>query len=333
VKRYRLYGLDLVSDFPFTHPLPELAGEPPAGRAEVRFDLLPRGAVLPGDEAPGARVVYRSPERAKGGESVLIATRAGERTLLRFAGVAEFSVAPERIAARPEGSDDPRLPAVVELRLLGPVLAFRLESSGVAVLHASAVAVDGRAVAFLSANRGGKTTLATSLMAAGAKLLTDDVLAVQAPAAGSSGDFLALPGYPQVRAWPADAERLLGPAPAALAGLVRAHPGHDKLRVPVGPDGLGRFEPSPSPLARIYLPERRNGGPVSIVPVPAREALMALVRHSFLPRLVEALGWAERRLDLLAALAEAVPVRRLVYPGGAGRLEAVRRAVLADAGS
>ena len=332
MKRYRLYGLDLVSDFPFSHPLPELAGEPAAGRAEVRFDLLPRGGVLPGDEAPRARVVYRSPERAKGGESVLIATRAGERTLLRFAGVAEFSVARERIAARPEGSDDPRLPAVVELRLLGPVLAFRLESSGVAVLHASAVAVDGRAVAFLSANRGGKTTLATSLMAAGAKLLTDDVLPVQPPA-GSSGDFLALPGYPQVRAWPADAERLLAQEPEALRGLARVHPGHDKLRVPVGPDGLGRFEPSPRPLARIYLPERRNGGPVSIVPVPAREALIALVRHSFLPRLVEALGWAERRLELLARLVEAVPVSRLVYPGGAGRLEAVRRAVLADAGS
>jgi hypothetical protein len=332
VKRYRLYGLDLVSDLPFTHPLPELEGEPESGRAEVRFDLLPRGAVLPGEEAPGARVVYRSPERAKGGESVLVATRAGNRTLLRFAGVAEFSVALERIAARPEGPDDPRLPAVVELRLLGPVLALRLESSGVAALHASAVAVDGRAVAFLSANRGGKTTLATSLMAVGAPLLTDDVLPVQPPA-GSSGDFLALPGYPQVRAWPADAERLLAQEPEALRGLARVHPAHEKLRVPVGPDGLGRFEPSPRPLARIYLPERRNGGPVSIAPVPPREALIALVRHSFLPRLVEALGWAERRLELLARLVEAVPVSRLVYPGGAERLEAVRRVVLADAGS
>lgn len=329
--RYRLYGLDLVSDFPFTHPLPELTGEPAPGR-EVRFDYLRRGAPLPGEGADEPQVVYRSPERLSGGDRVLTAERAGERTILRFTGVASFSVARERIAARPEADGDPRLPAVVELRLLGPVLALRLEYSGVAALHAAAVVAAGGAVAFVSGNRGGKTTLATALMAAGAPLLTDDVLALEPPAQPSGG-FLAHPGYPQVRLWPEDAGRLLGPGGGAFRGLPRAHPAHEKLRAPVAPEGLGRFETSPRPLTRIYLPERREGGPVEIRPLPPREALMALVRHSFLPRLVEAMGWGERRLELLARLAETVPVARLAYPGGAAHLETVRRAVVADAGA
>lgn len=51
---------------------------------------------------------------------------------------------------------------------------------GLEVLHASAVALGGAAVAFTAPSGAGKSSLAAHLVAAGATFLTDDVLAVEA---------------------------------------------------------------------------------------------------------------------------------------------------------
>lgn len=61
---------------------------------------------------------------------------------------------------------------------------------GYEVLHASAIATDGGAVAFAGASGAGKTHLATKLITRGGVFLTDDVLAVQA----SDDHVLAHPG-------------------------------------------------------------------------------------------------------------------------------------------
>lgn len=50
---------------------------------------------------------------------------------------------------------------------------------GLEVLHASAVVVDGRAIAFTAASGTGKSSLGAHLVAAGATFLTDDVLALE----------------------------------------------------------------------------------------------------------------------------------------------------------
>lgn len=60
--------------------------------------------------------------------------------------------------------------------VVGRVLATALHLEGGLALHASAVAVAGRAFAFVAPKRHGKSTLALALVRAGARLLTDDVL-------------------------------------------------------------------------------------------------------------------------------------------------------------
>lgn len=55
---------------------------------------------------------------------------------------------------------------------------------GFEVLHASAVAVDGRAIALTAASGTGKSSLGAHLVAAGATFLTDDVLALEDGAGG-----------------------------------------------------------------------------------------------------------------------------------------------------
>lgn len=328
MKRYRLYGLELLSSLPLTHGVPE-AAPTSASSPDLTFELVGEGGAgqppLPG-EGPGEEPAYRSPERLATGEPILTASRAGARILLRYAGEAAFAVGERRIVGRPERPGADGL-ALVELRLLGPVLACWLERTGVLALHAAAATVDGRAVALLSGNQGGKSCLAATLATAGVPLLSDDVLAVEPV---SSGGLLARPSYPQMRLWPEDARRFAGAAGLPFADLARAHPGFDKLRVPLGPGGLGSFDPEARPLAAVYVPERRSGAALAIEPLAPRAALVALLAGSFLPRLGEALGWSARRLDLLARLVRGVPVRRLVVPAGFEHLPRVRDALLAD---
>jgi hypothetical protein len=113
-------------------------------------------------------------------------------------------------------------------------------------------------------------------------------------------------------------------------------PGAEKRRVPIGPGGFGAFasEVSPAaPLAGIYLLDRRDPEGCrspAIAPLSRREALIELVRHSFLPHLVEAVGLQPARLDLLSRLVRDVPMRRLLYPSGFARLPEVAAAVRQD---
>lgn len=326
MKRYRLYGLDLASSLPFASAVPEVpeseAGAPP----DVTFELVrsATGAVLP-VEASDEQVVYRSPERGAHGESVLVASRAGSWIALHYAGEATLGLDEDVVRGRPERPGADGL-ALVELRLLGPGLACWLERSGLLALHAAAVTVEGRAVALLSANHGGKSCLAATLVASGLPLLTDDVLALET---APSGGFLARPSYPQMRLWPPDAVRFAG-SRLSVPSLPRAHPDFDKVRVPVGAGGLGTFDLEPRPTAVVYLPERRAVAAPAVEPLPPRAALVAVLRRSFLPRLVEALGWGPRRLDLLARLVREVPVRRLVLPDGFEHLPRIRDALLED---
>jgi hypothetical protein len=215
---------------------------------------------------------------------------------------------------------------MVEIHLLGSVFSFWLEREEIPALHASAVVAGERAVAFLSTSHGGKSSLAAALMQAGCPLLTDDLL----PLEFRGGTLVGRPGYPQMRLWPEEARCFLGYA----EGLERVHPDYAKRRVPIGTGGFGTFADSPHPLTCIYLPERRDVGEtkVEILPVAPPDALMTLLRHSFTPRIVAAIGLQPQRLDFFSQLVRDVPLRRLVYPSGRQHLGWVREALLEDMG-
>jgi hypothetical protein len=183
------------------------------------------------------------------------------------------------------------------------------------------VAVNGRAVAFLSRHGGGKSGLAAAMVQAGFPLLTDDLLVLEE---GESG-WEARPSYPEMRMWPDEAAHFVGD-PETLP-LVQSD--SEKRRVAIGEGGFGSFLDASAPLACLYLASRRpeRDGDVEIQPVSRSEALIELVRHSFSARLVEAAGLQPARLDRLARLVRAVPVRRLVYPSGFDRLPEVVRSL------
>jgi len=62
--------------------------------------------------------------------------------------------------------------------VLGPIMGWILHQKGLLVLHSSAVRMDGKSIAFMGDKRAGKSTTAAAFLKAGAKLLTDDLLAI-----------------------------------------------------------------------------------------------------------------------------------------------------------
>ncbi len=316
MKLHQIYGLALASAFPFAHRL-----APGLGVPDLTFSCTSSQST-PG--RAGHRL-YSSPWRDEDGESIAHFDRFPGADVLRFPGIADFYLTPGRIDAHPL---DPAHRDLLELRLLGPVLSFWLERMGIPVLHASAVHLEGQgAIGFVAHSGGGKSSLAASSIKAGSPLLTDDILPLEE--AGES--FRARPGFPQMRMIPEGARRFLG----STEGLALVCPGEPKLHVPVGPDGLqgfGTFRETPSPLSRLYVLDRQDDADseIQIQPLTRREAVIELVRHSFSPYLVEAVGLQPRRLDLFSRLVRQVPVRRLVYPSGFAALPRVIEAVMAD---
>ena len=78
----------------------------------------------------------------------------------------------------------------------------------------------------------------------------------------------------------------------------------DKRRVPVGKGGLGAFVDRKLALRALFLPNRQ-GATVSTTRLAPREALIELVRHSFLGNLGESVVGIDRRFERLVAIAEA----------------------------
>ena len=306
LRSFTLFGFAVTTNFPFTTSLATCSGP-----VNLTFERSPQLvlAVTPQRHA----LIYESPIKAQNGASLTCLYKTADHEVLRFHKAGDFLVHGNRITAH---LPEPHL-ELAELRFLGPVLSYWFELRGLPTLHSSAVAVNGRAVAFISRHGGGKSGLAAAMVRAGFPLLTDDLLVLEERETG----WEARPAYPEMRMWPDEAAHFVGPTESLP--LVQAD--SEKRRVAIGDGGFGSFRDAAAPLACIYLASRRQAGEgdIEIQPVSRSEALIELVRHSFSPRLVEAASLQPARLDRLARLVRAVPVRRLVYPSGFDRLPEV----------
>lgn len=159
---------------------------------------------------------------------------------------------------------------VLRLYLLGPALALLLHQRGLLVLHASAVALDGGAAAFLGYAGRGKSTTAATLHARGYPVLADDVVAVDLSTPEAPG---ALPGFPQLKLWP-DAVTALGGSPE---GLPRVHPARRSGRAWWAPRrprpghcAASTCSPTPSPSSSSRSAATRPSSSCSSTPTSPR---------------------------------------------------------------
>lgn len=235
-------------------------------------------------------------------------------------GVFDFLLSPEgsRIFFRPLARFSP---PSFETYLLGIVMKAILIKKDICSLHASAVVVEDRAIAFVGCNGFGKSSLAASFVEAGYALLTDDVLRV----GEEEGLFRAYPGPAYLKLLPDSREHLSG-----LSGGNPMDPAADKWLVPVAA-GL-RCNHS-VPLAAIYCgvgPERsREAKHISIDSLEAGEALQEILYGMDIDRIVEP-DRVTSPFDAAKRIAGAVRVRRLSYPWSLASLPDVRAEIVAS---
>jgi hypothetical protein len=180
------------------------------------------------------------------------------------------------------------------------------------VLHACAVETPQGAIGLLGHSGAGKSTLAAAFCARGSRLVADDALVVDVSDSGAD-------------VWPtADAVRLCDDMAAtlAVAGEATAAPGR-KRRI------RAQLATARMPLKRLLTVGESGDTVVSIEPLPASDARVAVLSHLF--RLdVTDVDESRRSFDLAHLLAERVPVRRLKFFDGIEFLEPTVRAILRD---
>ena len=100
----------------------------------------------------------------------------------------------------------------VRLFLLGSAFGVLLHQRGLLPLHANAIEIDGRAVAFMGPSGAGKSTLAAWFHDRAFRVIADNVCAISR---NSEGRRQAAPGLPRLRLW-AEALELMGRSSHAL---------------------------------------------------------------------------------------------------------------------
>ncbi|MBN2145758.1 MAG: hypothetical protein JW726_00160 [Anaerolineales bacterium] len=275
------------------------------------------------DSAPG-ELVYSSQSLDEASHEPVIRIWRQERLLrVRIPVCGVYDLEPAAITFYPFAHTEA---AMQWLCLMGTIMSLWLEWTGRLALHASAVVIDQHAIGFLSHSQAGKSTLVATFLQAGFSFLTDDILALEVEDQAFLGQF----SYPWIKLWPAEAHYFLNDR----ADRVQAHPLSDKQMVRVGEGGYGSFSIQPKPIACLYIPQRVEAGkgeqPIQILPLSPKDAAVELIRYSFSGPLLRAVGVESARLGRISALAQKVPVRRLIYPAGFEHLPEVREVLISD---
>jgi len=287
---YTAYGLRIDSDI----HLPDLVSEP---LRSISPDLLIRRGTVEISPADGEDDVCR---------------RANpEEICIHYDGIASLLIQRGTQITLDAPHDVPH--GLLRLIILGPALGVILHQRGFLVLHASAVRIGHKAVAFVGEKGAGKSTTAAAFTAQGHALLADDVVAV------APETFLVHPGFPLLKLWSEAAAHLHG----GTADLERFHPTLEKFALPAS----DRFAATPSKLTSVF--SLQDGETLGIDKLPPQQAFMELVKNSYLRNLLRSTNTAAAHFRQAVALAGAVPICKLTRPRSLAALNDLVSAVVA----
>jgi hypothetical protein len=207
-------------------------------------------------------------------------------------------------------------PQFIRLVMLGPVMALTLQDAGLLSLHGSAVAMGREVVAFIAPKYHGKSTLAASLVADGARLVTDDLVAIE-----PGPRPMVRPGDHGIRLFQDAADHLAPSIPGVLTPgpktTVRDLPEASILRESVPLGAIYVLEPVE---ANVDLAVERE-----LLPLVAAAAQVAL-RAALCDALVGPEA-AATKLRWVTQIVQSVPVYRLRVARDFDRLPEVVRQI------
>ena len=193
--------------------------------------------------------------------------------------------------------------------LLGGCMAVALHQKGYLILHASAVKVNGKAIAFIGDKGWGKSTIASAFIAQGHQFITDDVLAISL----NGNTPVVYPSFPQLKLCP-DAIVAMGEDPETLPQVM---PQISKRQYKLSQD----FDSNPVSLQSIYL--LGKAAELNITKIAAGDSILPLLAHSYGARFGKELlhlGEAEHFLQC-SKLANQVDIYTLQRPSDISLLE------------
>jgi hypothetical protein len=188
--------------------------------------------------------------------------------------------------------------------LLGPVFGVLLRLKGTTCLHASAVAIGGKAVLFTGDAGAGKSTTAAALAQRGHLVLSDDIV----PLAEREGNFIAVPAYSYLSLWPESVKMLYGPD----AALPEFSKNFTKQQLAL--EGKSDSSVLASyPVAAIFAFGARSSedNVPRVENMSQREGLLALIANSYASRILD-IEKRAKEFEVLGRVARSVPVQRLL---------------------
>jgi hypothetical protein len=236
--------------------------------------------------------------------------------LVRFPGMADYHISSDgkQVTVTPVvGTSEVTLAHL----LYNQVIPLAWSHQGRQLLHASAVLVQGRAIAFLGQSGRGKSSLATSFATAGHEFLTDDSVMLLADSAG----FRMPAGQPTIRLWQDSLESLLRHTPLSRPSLQYT----DKTCILA--DDQIRHHAGDARLGALFCIGDDVTDRIVIQRIKGQEAILHLIRNSLVLD-VENPESLQRNFAQLCHLATTVPMFRLEFPRDYSQLPALRKAVI-----
>jgi hypothetical protein len=290
---YRLFGLDLRSEI-------DLAGLAPLVACTTPDVEIVIGPVPAEEHAPGYCVT-------------------AEGTLLTVPKVGRYLIRDGRkVVIEPaDGASERNL----RLFLLGSAFGALLHQRGLLPLHANAIDIGGRAVAFSGHSGAGKSTIAAWFHDRGYPILADDVCVIGLDA---SGRALAYPGIPRLRLW----REALEASGRSHGEFERSFDDLDKYDVPTRAAEMPR---EPLPLSAIYLLRKAEEGSAKpqIRPLTGVRAVDTLVSNTYRGGYLKTIGQIAPHLATCVSVARAVPVFDAVRRWGFDRFDAEAQLLMA----
>jgi hypothetical protein len=316
---YSLFGLRLRSNLPLPGvTATSLYADHYDVELHLGIPLQSTGETLPDSEV----LTYTSSEANAAGEPALriMSVGLGEFIRLAYEDGTEFWLDRKREHVWATWPDTSSLENTTSY-LLGPVLGLVLRLRGVTCLHASAVALEDRSVAFVGAPGAGKSTTAAAFGRQGHGILSDDIVALTE----NEGAFLVMTGCPYLRLWP-ESVKMFHESPEALPRII---PDGEKRRLALGNGGVP-LERRALRLSAIYfLGDRRSDLAPYVETFRAQAALLSLVANTYGNKILDR-DLRAKEFGVLSRLVETVPIRRIFPHSDLSRIGDLCRVILED---
>jgi hypothetical protein len=207
----------------------------------------------------------------------------------------------------------------------GIALGLLLHQRGFVTLHASAVSIGGHVVAFVGHKGMGKSTTAAAFHAHDYSIVTDDLLVLDI----ESEQVLARPSFPHLKLYP---ESIIGSLSEDPAQVPKIDPQGSKRSYDAARGFVGQSQPLECLYVLDYKDDDEQGDRPFSETIRGGDALMEIVRHSYVARLIPDEALSHRHLEHCATFARKVPMRRLYREKSLARLPDLVRHVQEEQG-